>query len=117
MDDIKRIETSARYSRVVMHNGIAYVGGQTAGDLGKDIRGQTEDVLAKIDKYLALAGTDRSRILSAQIWLKDIARDFASMNAVWDAWTDPSASPARATAQCEMASPDILVEIIVVAAV
>lgn len=67
--------------------------------------------------FLADAGTDKSRLLSAQIWIKDIAKDFDSMNEIWDAWTAPNAAPTRATAQCEMAAPDVLVEIIVTAAV
>jgi enamine deaminase RidA (YjgF/YER057c/UK114 family) len=116
VSDILRIETSPRLSRALVYNGMVFLCGQTAGDRRQDIRGQTEQVLAKIDKYLAAAGTDKSRLLSAQIWLKDIARDFAGMNEVWDAWTAPNAAPTRATAQCEMGSPDILLEIIVTAA-
>lgn len=116
MNDIVRIETDKRSSRVVVYNGVVHVGGMTADDRGQDIRGQTEQVLAKIDRFLAEAGTDRSRLLTAQIWLKDIARDFAGMNEVWNAWTAPDAAPTRATAECLMASPNILVEIIVSAA-
>ena len=72
--------------------------------------------MAKIEKFLAETGTDKSRLLTAQIWLKDIKNDFAGMNEIWDAWTAPDAAPTRATAQCEMAAPDVLVEIIVTAA-
>jgi enamine deaminase RidA (YjgF/YER057c/UK114 family) len=117
MTDIVRIETNQRSSRVVIYNGVVHVGGMTADDRDQDIRGQTEQVLAKIDRFLAEAGTDRSRLLTAQIWLKDIARDFAGMNEVWNAWTAPDAAPTRATAQYLMASPNILVEIIVSAAI
>ena len=117
MSEIVRIDASPRFSRAVVYNGIVFVGGQTADDRRLDIRGQTEQSLAKVDKYLADAGTDKSRLLSAQIWLKDIARDFAGMNEIWDAWTAPGAAPARATAQCEMGAPDVLVEIIVTAAI
>jgi enamine deaminase RidA (YjgF/YER057c/UK114 family) len=95
---------------------MVFVGGQTADDRGQDIRGQTRQTLAKIEKFLGEAGTDKSRLLTAQIWIRDLERDFAGMNEVWDAWTAPSAAPTRATAQCEMGAPDILVEIIVTAA-
>lgn len=117
MSNITRIETARRLSRAVIHNGTIYLAGVTADECGEDIKGQTRQVLTKIDQYLARAGTDKSRVLTAQIWLKDIARDFEGMNDVWDRWTAQSAAPTRATAQCEMASSDILVEIIVAAAV
>ncbi|MGH8417681.1 MAG: RidA family protein [Pseudomonas sp.] len=117
MNDITRIATDKRRSRAVIYNSIVFVGGQTADDRSQDIRGQTLQTLAKVEKYLAEAGTDKSRLLTAQIWIKDIKNDFAGMNEVWDAWTSPDAAPTRATAQCEMASPDILVEILVTAAV
>ena len=116
MSDIIRIGTDSRSSRVVIFNGIVHVTGLTAKDRTRDIQGQTAEVLALIDDYLAQAGTDKSRLLTAQIWLKDIARDFKPMNEVWTAWTAPDAAPTRASAQCEMAAPDILVEIIVTAA-
>jgi enamine deaminase RidA (YjgF/YER057c/UK114 family) len=117
MSSIVRIATDRRRSRAVVYNGIVFVGGQAADDRSEDIRGQTKQTLAKIEKFLADAGTDKSRLLSAQIWLKDIAKDFAGMNEIWDAWTAPNAAPTRATAQCEMGAPDVLVEIIVTAAV
>ena len=99
------------------HFGIVVVGGQTADDRRQDIRGQTQQTLAKIEKVLAAAGTEKSRLLAAQIWLKDIKNDFAVMDEVWDAWTAPHSTSTRATAQREMGSPDTLVEIIVAAAV
>lgn len=117
MTDIVRIATDKRRSRAVVYNGIVYVGGQTADDRSQDIRGQTRQTLAKIEKFLAEAGTDKSRLLTAQIWLKDIKNDFSGMNEIWDTWTAPDAASTRATAQCEMAAPDVLVEIIVTAAV
>ncbi|HET8746607.1 MAG TPA: RidA family protein [Ramlibacter sp.] len=117
MSNIARIATDRRRSRAVVYNGIVFVGGQTADDRTQDIRGQTQQTLAKIEKFLAEAGTDKSRLLTAQIWIKDLQRDFAAMNEVWDAWTAPGAAPTRATAQCEMGASDILVEIIVTAAV
>jgi len=116
MSDIQRIATDPRRSRAVVYHGIVFVGGQTADDRSQDIRGQTRQTLAKIEKFLAEAGTDKSRLLTAQIWIKDIKNDFAGMNEIWDAWTAPNAAPTRATAQCEMAAPDILVEIVVSAA-
>ena len=115
--DIKRIDTSARLTRVAIHNGIAYLAGATAADRKQDIRGQTRDVLAQIDARLAQAGTDKSKLLTAQIWVRNIKDDFAGMNEVWDAWTAPGKAPTRATAECNLAAPDILVEIIVTAAV
>lgn len=116
MNDITRITTEKRASRAVVYNGIVFLAGATAEDRSQDVRGQTRQALAKVDKFLALAGTDKSRLLSAQIWLKNIKDDFAAMNEVWDAWTAPAASPTRATAQCEMGAPDVLVEIVVTAA-
>ncbi|MDQ0586159.1 RidA family protein [Variovorax paradoxus] len=117
MTEINRIATDKRRSRAVVYNGMVFVGGQTADDRSQDIRGQTLQALAKIEKFLADASTDKSRLLTAQIWIKDLAKDFAGMNEIWDAWTAPGAAPTRATAQCEMGAPDVLVEIIVTAAV
>jgi len=117
MTEINRIATDKRRSRAVVYNGMVFVGGQTADNRSQDIRGQTLQALAKIEKFLADAGTDKSRLLTAQIWIKDLAKDFAGMNEIWDAWTAPGAAPTRATAQCEMGAPDVLVEIIVTAAV
>ncbi|KJF65335.1 MULTISPECIES: RidA family protein [Rhizobium/Agrobacterium group] len=117
MIDIVRIDTNQRMSRVVIHDGKVYLSGLTADDRSADIKGQTAQVLAKIAKYLEKAGTDKAHLLTAQIWLKDIAADFAAMNEVWSGWTSPNAAPSRATAQCQMASPEILVEIVVTAAI
>lgn len=115
--DIYRIATNPRRGRAIVYNGMAYVGGQAADDRGQGIVAQTEEALAKIDKILAELGTDRSRLLTAQIWLKNITRDFSGFNQAWDAWVSPETAPARATAQCELGAPDALVEIIVMAAV
>jgi enamine deaminase RidA (YjgF/YER057c/UK114 family) len=116
MTDITRIETNERMSRVVTYNGVALIGGLTAGDASQDIKGQTQQVLDKIDAYLAKAGTDNTRMLSAQIWLKDIERDFAGMNEVWDKWLPKGVAPVRATGESKLARGDLLVEIIVTAA-
>lgn len=119
MTDITRIETTHRLSHLVVHNGVAYMTGVTvnAQDATLDIQGQTRLVLEKIDAHLAKAGTDKSRMLSVQIWLKDIERDFAGMNEVWDAWVPAGACPARATGESKLAGTNLLVEILVTAAV
>jgi enamine deaminase RidA (YjgF/YER057c/UK114 family) len=116
MSDITRIVTNPRRGRAVVHNGIVYIGGQTADDRSLDVRGQARQTLEKIDRVLFQAGTDKSRLLTAQIWIKDIEKDFAGMNEIWDSWVLPDAAPTRATAQCCMGSPEVLVEIIVTAA-
>jgi enamine deaminase RidA (YjgF/YER057c/UK114 family) len=113
---VRRIETNAKLSRAVVHNSTVYLCGQTADDRTGGIEQQCRDALAKVDRYLTIAGTDKSRLIYTQIWLRDIVRDFAPMNDVWTAWLPADAAPARATAQCEMAAPDVLVEIIVTAA-
>ncbi|MGN6457319.1 MAG: RidA family protein [Achromobacter mucicolens] len=115
MNDIVRRETNERLSRIVIHGDTVYIAGVTSTAEG-GIQAQTRDVLAKIDGYLKQANTDKSRLLSVQIWLKDIARDFAGMNAVWAEWALTRAMPTRATCEAKLASPDMLVEIIVTAA-
>jgi|SRR5690554_1264523 len=116
MTDIQRIDSNERMSRVVVHNGTVYVAGVTSSDLSADVATQTRDVLRKIDGYLAQGGTDKSRLLTTQIWLKDIGRDFAAMNVVWGEWADKENMPTRATCEAKLATPEILVEIIVTAA-
>ncbi len=112
---ITRIQPGARMSEAVIHGDTVYLAGQV-GEPGEDVTAQTKTTLAEIDALLAQAGTDKSRILMATIWLADIA-DFDAMNAVWDAWVDKANPPARATSEGKLASPEYLVEIIVVAAV
>ena len=114
MSDIKRIETGPRMSQAVVHNGTIYLAGQV-GKPGDSVTAQTTEVLAQIDRLLAECGSDKTRILSAQVWLADMA-DFAQMNAVWDGWVAPGHAPARATGESALATPDYKVEIIVVAA-
>lgn len=116
MSEITRIETNQRMSRVVSFNGMVFIGGLTADDASQDIQGQTRQVLKKIEDYLAKAGTDKTRMLSAQIWLKDIESDFAGMNEVWDAWAPVGDTPTRATGESKLARSNLLVEIIVTAA-
>lgn len=112
---IQRFDVGARMSEMAVHQGVVYLAGQIAEDASADARGQTEQVLAAIDALLARAGSDKTRILRAQIFLADIA-DFASMNAAWDAWVVPGHTPPRATVQAALARPEWKVEIVVTAA-
>ena len=114
MADIKRIECGPRMSEAVIHNGVVYLAGQV-GNPGDSVADQTRAVLAQVDRLLSEAGTDKPRILKAQIWLADIT-DFAEMNAVWDTWVPQGHCPARATGEAKLATPDYKVEVIVTAA-
>ena len=114
---VVRLQTEdPRMSKIVIHNGVVYTSGQTAGDAGDDIRSQTQATLDKVDALLKEAGTSKSHALSATIWLKDINRDFTAMNEVWNAWVDPENKPVRATVEAAMARDVLLVEIQVTAA-
>lgn len=110
---ITRHETGPRMSQANIHNGVVYLAGQV-GD-GDTVKTQTESILKEVDRLLALSGSSKSRILSAQIWLDDMA-NFAEMNAAWDAWVDKANTPARATGEAKLAAPKYKVEIIVIAA-
>ncbi len=114
---IERVQTGPRMSQAVIHNQTVYLAGQIAsGAKGGTVTEQVQDILAKIDALLAAAKTDKSKILSATIWLTDMAT-FPEMNAVWDAWVVPGATPTRATvASPQLAAPDYKVEIAIVAA-
>ncbi|MDQ0474371.1 RidA family protein [Labrys wisconsinensis] len=112
---ITRFENGTRYCRALSHNGTVYLSGMTADDTSGDTVQQTRDTLAKIERYLQLAGSDKSKLLSAVIWLRDIA-DFELMNSVWDRWIDPAAMPVRATVEARLAGDAYRVEIMVVAA-
>ena len=113
---IRRIDVGARMSQAVVHNGTVYTAGQVAiGAPGGSIADQTRDILGRIDALLAEAGSDKSKLISATIWLTDM-RDFAEMNGVWDAWVSPGNTPARACVEARLASPLYDVEIMVVAA-
>lgn len=110
---IKRFDTGPRMSQAVINNGTVYLAGQVRE--GSGVTEQTRDILMQIDGLLARAGSDKSRLLSAQIWLADIST-FAEMNAVWEGWVDPTNTPARATVEAKLAAPKYLVEIMVTAA-
>jgi enamine deaminase RidA (YjgF/YER057c/UK114 family) len=115
--EIERIQSGPRMSQAVIHNGTVYLAGQVAaGAPGASVTEQTKDILSRIDALLALAGTDKRRLLSATIWLTDMGT-FAEMNGVWDAWVVAGATPARATVtSTRLATPDYKVEIAVTAA-
>lgn len=113
---IERKRGNHRMSQIVTHGGLVYLAGQVAsGAPGESVAAQTRDVLARIDQFLAEAGTDKSKVLTASIWLTDIAT-FDEMNAVWDAWLAPDAAPARACVEARLAAPQYTVEIMVTAA-
>ena len=116
MSTIQRFDVGPRMCEMSVHNGVAYLAGQIAEDGSQDIAGQTRQVLAAIDALLARAGSDKSKILRAQIFLADLA-DFAGMNAVWESWVVAGHTPARATVQAALAKPEWKVEIVVTAAV
>ncbi|MGQ9365005.1 RidA family protein [Azospirillum sp. ST 5-10] len=113
---IQRFHRGPRMSQMVVHNGTVYLAGQVADDPSGDVTAQTGRILAQIDRLLAEAGTDKSRLLAATIYLTDIAT-FAEMNAAWEAWVDPANTPARATVEARLAAPEYRVEIQVTAAV
>ena len=113
--EIKRLHVGKRLSEVAIHNGTVYLAGQVASDTKQDILGQTREVLGHIDRLLAEAGSDKTRILSTQIFITDMA-NFPAMNTVWEAWVVPGQTPPRATVEAKLADPAGLVEIVVVAA-
>lgn len=112
---ITRHQVGPRLSQAVVHGDTVYLAGQVADDPAADVRGQTEQILRKIDALLAAAGTDKSRLLSATVYLANMGT-YAEMNAAWDAWVDPRHTPARATVEARLATPRYLVEITAVAA-
>jgi len=113
---IERFDVGARMSEMAVHQGVVYLAGQVPEDGSLDITGQTAQVLAAIDALLARAGSDKSKILRAQIYIADVA-EFAGMNAAWDAWVAPGHTPPRATVEAKLARPEWKVEIVVTAAV
>ena len=113
---IERIEPGKRLSQAVAYGNLVFLAGQVALDKpGASMAEQTKNILDRIDALLAKAGTDKSKILSANIWITDM-RQFDEMNEVWDAWVPEGCAPARATVEARLATPDYCVEIMVVAA-
>lgn len=112
---IQRLHTEKRYSEIVIHNGTVYLAGQLADDYAGDIREQTRQTLANIDRLLAEAGSDKAKILAVTIYLKDMA-DYAGMNLEWDAWVAAGAAPGRACVEAKLYDPRVLVEMMVTAA-
>ncbi len=113
MTTITRLESGPRMSQAVIYGDMVYLAGQVGE--GDDVASQTQAALAEIDRLLAASGSSKARILSATIWLADMA-DFAAMNSVWDVWVDKANPPARATGEAKLAAPKYKVEIIIVAA-
>ena len=116
MSDVRRIDPGPRLCEAAVYGERMYLSGMIPEDTSLDITGQVKQALSEIDALLKRGGSDKSRILSAVIWLSDIG-DFAAMNAVWDAWVVPGQAPARATVQARLNDPKMKVEIMVVAAI
>jgi enamine deaminase RidA (YjgF/YER057c/UK114 family) len=114
MPAITRLEPGTRLSQAVIHSGLVFLAGQV-GETAADVYGQTRECLAEVDRLLALAGTDKTRILMAQVWLADVTTA-AEMNRAWEEWVAPGQAPARATGEAKLVAPRYLVEIIVTAA-
>ncbi|WP_223504147.1 RidA family protein [Pseudomonas sp. GL-RE-29] len=112
---IQRLHSNSRLSGVVTFGDLVFLSGQVPGE-ATDVSNQTREVLAKIDALLTEAGSDKSHLLNATIYLKDINADFAAMNEVWSQWLSPGQAPTRTTVQAQLARPEILVEITVIAA-
>lgn len=116
MSNITRYEIGPRMSQVVVHGDLVYTAGQVALRApGQPVAAQAKDILARIDELLAAAGSDRSKVLTATIWLADIST-FAEFNAVWDAWVSPGNTPARACVEATLAAPEYTVEVQITAA-
>ena len=113
---IKRLHIGPRLSQVAIHGNTMYSAGIVADDPKADAAGQTRQILARIDEYLAEAGTDKSKLLNVTIWLADI-KDFAAMNSVWDSWVPKGNTPPRACVEAKLAAPQYKVEIRVLAAI
>ena len=113
--NVIRQQSDSRLSRIITHNGIVYLAGLTADDRSAGMKAQTEEVLKKIDELLKLAGTDKSRLLSATVYVSDM-RQKPQMDEAWIAWIDSSNTPVRACVETRLGTADTLVEIIVVAA-
>lgn len=115
MQEIERVNVEKRLSDMAIFNGVAYLAGQVPDDPTLDMEAQTAQVLATIDKLLATAGTDKSRILMATVYINNMS-EFDAMNRAWDAWVAPGNAPPRATVEARLAVPNYKVEIVVTAA-
>lgn len=115
MSELKRFHVGPRLSEMAVNNGTVYLAGQVPDDITQDIRGQTAQVLAMVDRLLAEAGSDKTRILMTQIFLTDIS-EIGAMNEVWDAWVAAGRTPPRATVQAALANAAYKIEIVVTAA-
>jgi enamine deaminase RidA (YjgF/YER057c/UK114 family) len=115
MAAIKRLSPGKRLSGAVVHGDTVYLAGTVASDPSAGVKGQTEQILKRIDELLAAAGTNKSKLLSTTIWLANMA-SYDEMNQAWDAWVDPNNTPARATVESRLAQPKYLVEIMCTAA-
>ena len=113
--DIKRLHVGKTLSEAAIHNGTVYVAGQIAEDVTQNIEGQTREILGHIDRLLAEAGSDKTRILMCQIFIADL-KDFPGMNAVWNEWVAAGNAPPRATVEAKLAKPEWLLEMVVTAA-
>ena len=111
---VRRIEVGPRMTQAVVHGNTVYLAGQVGA--GNTVAEQTKDILATVDRLLKSAGSDKSKLLQAIIWLDDM-KDFAEMNSVWDKWVDPQNTPARATGEAKLAAAQYKVEIIITAAI
>ena len=116
MSSIERFDVGPRLSEMAIHNGVVYLAGQVPSDASADIQGQTEQVLAMIDQLLARAGSDKTKILRAQLYIADV-KDLAGTNAAWDAWVPAGHTPPRATVEAKLAKPEWKIEIVITAAV
>ncbi|GAB2916450.1 RidA family protein [Paraburkholderia jirisanensis] len=115
MYPLKRSHVGKRLSQVAEYNGLLFLAGQVASDVTRGMAGQTQEVLSKVDRLLAEHGSDKTRILSCQIFISDISL-FSEMNETWDQWVDPEHTPPRATVEARLAAPDKLIEVVVIAA-
>ena len=113
---IERIDPGVRFASAVVHGGLVYLAGHVSHDPSAGVEAQTAEILAAIDRHLAAAGTDKSKLLTMQVWLSDIST-FDEMNAAWDAWVDKANLPARATVEARLAGAAFKVEIAGIAAV
>lgn len=113
---IERAQTTPRHSQSVAYSGLIFLSGITAKNRAADAKGQTEEIFEIIERLLAEKGASRESLLSAQIWLKDIDADFLTFTNLWESWIPAGTAPARAVVEAKMAAPDILVEVMVIAA-